>query len=240
MNSFAMIKHFLRVLMYYKINFIFTLGVPVGSIIYTMRGYIFHMSNQQIVQTHIGYWISYMVVLYAIMNSGPSLVILREEQFLKMFLFISGSVRSILCAKFISQFLLLSISVLILDILSCLLFGLPIIRLFIQSILLIILCSPPIFSLFLFFAALPLRQETITPLINVLIFCFIFLSVSQINHLLIFVNPIDYTFQIARFLFGVTVFHAVRLWLPITVTLFYLLIGAFAVKKMRFLPIFRN
>jgi len=240
MNTFPLVKHFLRVMMYYKINLIFTLGVPIGSIIYTMRPFIFHTSDQQIVQNHVFYWISYMVVLYAIINSGPSLVVLREDQFLKMFLFISGNVCSIIYAKYISQFILLTLSVLILDILSCFLFDLPIIKLLIQSFLLIILSSPPIFFLFLFFAALRLRQETMIPLTNILIFCFIFMSVNQINRVLSFINPIDYAFQIARFLFDGTSIHGFQIWFSITITCFYLFIGLFSLKKIQFLPIFRN
>ncbi|GEB77920.1 hypothetical protein [Sporolactobacillus inulinus] len=41
MTLYPMTKHFLRVMVYNKVNFIFSFGVPLVSIIYSLRNYIF-------------------------------------------------------------------------------------------------------------------------------------------------------------------------------------------------------
>ncbi|MCO7174561.1 hypothetical protein ACFP7A_03360 [Sporolactobacillus kofuensis] len=70
MNLIPLIKHFMRVKMYYKVNFLFTLGVPIASILYSMRGQWFHHLNTVETKESIFYWIGYMVVLYALTSTS--------------------------------------------------------------------------------------------------------------------------------------------------------------------------
>ncbi|EST13243.1 hypothetical protein [Sporolactobacillus laevolacticus] len=240
MHAIPLVKHFIHTKMYYKINFIFTLGVPIGSIIYSMREQILQKTDTHTIINTIFYWIGYMVVLYALTGSGPSLVILREEQFIKLFLFIAGSPWSIIFAEFIAQFLLLIFSVLLLDVLCSALFLLPLFSLIGQSLLIVLICSFPVFSLFLNFAAWRIRPETVTPLMNILIFFFIFLSINESNMAFVFVSPIDYIDRVSRLVTGEATATLLQIALLTTVTTVYFLVGIFSLKKLKTLPIFRN
>jgi hypothetical protein len=248
MAVMPLVKHFLRVTFYYKVNFIFTFGVPVASIIYSLREQLLQRPDERDTMGLILYWAGYMVVLYALLNSGPALVVLREEQFLKMFLFITGTRWKIIAARFLSQLLILFLSVIILDLICAILFSLPVLKLIGLSLLVIMICELPVYFLFLIFAVLPLRQETITPIINVLIFIFIFISLNSFTTfpvaegLLVILNPIEYASQTGWALLDLLtgVLPLTRILLIAAATFLYLLTGYFALKRIRILPIFRN
>ncbi|RYL92817.1 hypothetical protein [Sporolactobacillus sp. THM19-2] len=248
MAVMPLVKHFLRVTFYYKVNFIFTFGVPVASIIYSLREQLLQRPDERDTMGLILYWAGYMVVLYALLNSGPALVVLREEQFLKMFLFITGTRWKIIAARFLSQLLILCLSVIILDLICAILFSLPVLKLIGLSLLVIMICELPVYFLFLIFAVLPLRQETITPIINVLIFIFIFISLNSFTTvpvaegLLVILNPIEYASQTGWALLDLLngVLPLTRIFLIAAATFLYLLTGYFALKRIRILPIFRN
>jgi hypothetical protein len=243
-----LIKHFLRVMFYYKINFIFTFGVPLFSIIYTMRSKIFQHPQPLPTMEMILFWNGYMIVLYALLGSGPAIVMLREDQFLKQFVFISGNRWAVIAAKFTSQLIVLLVSALVLDVLCCLFFSLPFLTLLWITLTMIFICELPIYALFLFFTVLNVRQETIQPIMNIVIFFFIaltwnnFSEIAAVNHIITIINPIDYASQVGLTLLSRIFPSVTSSPLPVMVfaTCIYLMVGFFSLKRMKILPIFRN
>jgi hypothetical protein len=215
-----LIKHFLRVMFYYKINFIFTFGVPLFSIIYTMRSKIFQHPQPLPTMEMILFWNGYMIVLYALLGSGPAIVMLREDL----------------------------VSALVLDVLCCLFFSLPFLTLLWITLTMIFICELPIYALFLFFTVLNVRQETIQPIMNILIFFFIVLTwnnfseIAAVNHIITTINPIDYASQVGLTLLSRIFPSVTSSPLPVMVfaTCIYLMVGFFSLKRMKILPIFRN
>lgn len=243
-----LIKHFLRVMFYYKVNFIFTFGVPLFSIIYTMRSKIFQQPQPLPTMEMILFWNGYMIVLYALLGSGPAIVMLREDQFLKLFVFISGNRWAVIAAKFISQFMVLLVSALVLDVLCSLFFSLPFLTLLWITLTMIFICELPIYALFLLFAVWNVRQETIQPIMNILIFFFIaltwndFSGIAVVNHIITFINPIDYASQVGWMLLS-CVSPSVTFSPPpviVLATCIYLMVGLFSLRRIKILPIFRN
>ncbi|SFG37740.1 hypothetical protein [Sporolactobacillus nakayamae] len=243
-----LIKHFLRVMFYYKINFIFTFGVPLFSISYTMRSKIFQQPQPLPTMEMILFWTGYMIVLYALLGSGPAIVMLREDQFLKQFVFISGNRWTVIAAKYSSQLIVLLVSTWVLDIVCSVFFSLPFITLLWITLAMIFICELPIYALFLFFVALNVRQETIQPIMNILIFFFIaltwndFSGIATVDHIITIINPIDYASQVGRALLS-RIFPNVIFSPPsvmVLATCIYLMIGLFSIKRMKILPIFRN
>ncbi|WP_028984188.1 hypothetical protein [Sporolactobacillus terrae] len=250
MTLFPMTKHFLRVMVYYKVNFIFSFGVPLVSIIYSLRKYIFRHPEQKETIELIIFWISYMIVLYALMDSGSALVRLREEQFLKMFLFISRNKWKVIMARFFSHLIVLTASAVLFDLIASILFSLPFGTLLGITAVMICVCVIPVYSLFLLFAALPFRQETIQPIVNLLIFFFLIITLNHFsgtttffNVLLLLTNPMNYAFDVGlTFLSFLSSNDAppVSWLLLLLISCIYLIIGFVSIINMKILPIFRN
>jgi hypothetical protein len=194
------------------------------------------------------FWTGYMIVLYALLGSGPAIVLLREDQFLKQFIFITGNRWAVIAAKFISQLMVLLASVLVLDVLCSLFFFLPFFTLLWITLAMIFICELPIYTFFLLFAVLNIRQETIQPIMNILIFIYIaltwndFSGIAAVDYISTMVNPIDYASQIGRILLS-SIFSNVTFLPPLVMVLatsIYLIIGIFSLKRIKILPIFRN
>ncbi|MFT8318603.1 MAG: hypothetical protein ABF651_10105 [Sporolactobacillus sp.] len=246
-KSLPLVKHFLQTMLYYKINFIASLGVPVFYLIYNLRNELFHNSSVYHSMSLIISWTAYMIVVNALLSSGPAFIILREDQFMKMFHFITGNSYTIIFAKFVAQFLVMLVSVLILDLLCGLLFFLPFFKLFGISVLLLIFCSVPIFFLFLIFTIFPVRQETVLPFVNILLLLFIYLtSVNYqpsnrfVSLAWVLINPVQYADTLGGFLLNYHVLHLSTLVIFIVVSMIYLVIGLLSLSKIRINPIFRS
>lgn len=239
-----LIKHFLRVMFYYKVNFIFTIGVPIATIVFNMHDQILRHPGGESALSAILYWTGYMIVLYALMNSGPALVLLREDQFLKMFFFIANGSRRIIAAKFFSQLIVLFMSVFILDAFCAFLFSLSFVTLCGLTFAMVFICELPVYLLFLIFASFRIRQETVLPIINILIFIFLFLSLNDSSYgpavgwVMTMVNPMAYTSEVGLMLLSGT--DSLETTMLIMSTLIYSTVGFFALKHLKILPVFRN
>ncbi|WP_010632576.1 hypothetical protein [Sporolactobacillus vineae] len=252
MKSLTLAKHFLRTAVYYKVDFLATLGIPVFFLIYNMRGNLFHHVSAYPQLMMILSWTGYMVVTNALLGSGPAIIVLREEQFMKMFRFISGSQFTIIYAKFLAQLFILLLSVLILDLLCSVLFFLPFFYLIVVSLVMVIVCYIPVYLLFLIIGTFKIRQETALPLINILVLVFVYLtnmgsdqsSNGLLTMFLTAVNPIQYSEQTGSFLLSLTrpghLEGSSPLLFILGTALIYLLIGLYALKNIKCLPIFRS
>ncbi|TGB00142.1 hypothetical protein E4665_00240 [Sporolactobacillus shoreae] len=218
------------------------------SIIFTLKDQIFRYSPVQSSLEAVLFWTGYMIVLYALMSSGPALVLLREDQFLKMFIFISENKWMLVASKFISQLIILLLSSLILNILCSTLFFLPFLQLTLLSFFMILICDFPIYALFLFFSMLNIHKETVMPVTNIIIFIFIaltwndFSSDPAVNQLITVINPIKYAASVGSLLLSPGSHGRVFSTIPViaVATFSYLLIGFVSLKRMKILPIFRN
>lgn len=248
----SLTKHFLKIMFYYKINFISTLGVPIIYLIFNMRNDIFHHSSMFPLSMMILSWTGYMIVTYALMGSGPAIIVLREEQFIKMFRFIVGNHFLIVYAKFMTQLITLLFSIIIIDVLCSILFYIPFLFLFGISLIMILICDVPIYLLLLFFGALNIRQETVMPIVNILILIFIYLTSISSNYsttgfvsmFMTIINPIEYTIQVGHlllhFIESGNMLDSYSLLIILCTTFLYISIGLFSFRKMKLLPIFRN
>ena len=244
MKIIVLTKHFLSVMVYYKLNFIFTLGIPIVSIVYSMRRQIFHHPSETAALSLIVDWTAYMIVLFALMASGPDFIQLRENQFLKMMLFVTGNTRTILAARFLAQLIVLGGSLVVLDGLCAFLFQLSPGKLAVVTLAMVLIADPPIYALFLLFAVLPIRPETVMPIVNVLIFTFIALSWLDLSRfhlpawLMMLINPMDYASGIGSF-FLRSGAPADRIAAAAAAVL-YLLVGGFSAQRIKILPVFRS
>lgn len=129
------------------------------------------------------FW-SFIILITAINGVGISLFISRENGFLKVFSFVSGSSLPIIIGKVFSQFTFLLVNITFFTVIVSILFKLNIIQLVLISSIVCFILGIPVFMVMLWIPILPFRQESIVPAFTLFNFLLIFLATLE------FKNPI--------------------------------------------------
>ncbi|MFT8871653.1 MAG: hypothetical protein ABF868_05120 [Sporolactobacillus sp.] len=248
-KSLAYAKHFLRVAFYFKLNFIMLIGVPVVSILFNQQQWFVRTPRINDVAAVLSSWLGYMLAYwYLVSGSGTTVIISREEHFLKMFYFISRGVVPIIIGDFLANSLTLFAVIILLDLVLMIAFKMAFAGLCMLLLLSAIVSSIPVYCAFLLIGLFPLKTKSLPPVTTIITAFLIFLTAYSFHddqtflvYLFTLINPAEYTRQLGLLFAqlagaGVTgAPHVAPLFLA-AVTAVYLTGGALAVKKVALQP----
>lgn len=237
-------KHFLKVFLAYKINFLAILIIPIISIVYHQSDRLFSPIPVEEYYSYLSLWLAYLVTVTAF-TIGYEVVMLREQQFLKQMTFVVKNYRLVIYSKIITHFILLISTVTILVALSTVLFQIPFINLLLFSYGAVLLPFLPLSFIFLVLNVLPMHTENLQPIITVttmaMLFFINFLNLFEpTSTLMTIINPMNFALETGKiwtqlFLDGVQI----NIFAVIITMILYFVIGSIALNKTRIVANFR-
>ncbi|MBN8194216.1 hypothetical protein JI667_18965 [Bacillus sp. NTK074B] len=173
-RSFEFFLLYNKEVFYNKIAYLWTLLIPLGLMIINNRSWIASPPSIEEYQTTLFFYWSFMILITATSGVGIALLIVRDNGFLKMFKFISGSKMAVILGKMESQWFFIFVNLLFFNLVTSLLFHQPVFHTLSIAFLVALIVPLPVFFLFLWIASLPLKSETIAPVFTLLIFPMIY------------------------------------------------------------------
>ncbi|QKG83046.1 hypothetical protein GXN76_00250 [Kroppenstedtia pulmonis] len=207
MNRYlAFFSLFIKHILAQKTNFFWVLLFPLGLMIWNFNDWIHSRPGEDVyVQTMVLFW-SLIIVMTATNGYATSLIMMRENGFLKFFRFVAGSKYTVVVGHLLSQISALLVNITLFTLFTSFIFGFPI-YLWMLAVLIVIVTFTPVCLLFSWLAILPYRQETITPIISVVVILLVYstqyLSSVSVKSFLMFVHPVQFVIQIANAILSV-------------------------------------
>ncbi|MED0657794.1 hypothetical protein [Anoxybacillus ayderensis] len=161
---------------YNKIAFFWTLIIPIIFIVFNNLDWLLKYPDYSTFRHNISFYWCYMILITAINGVGVSILILRDNGFLKMFKFIARTKTPIIVGRICSQWLFTVVNIVIFTVVSSLLFRQPIFSLLSAIIVIAFIAPLPVFLSFLWIGSLPYRQESVSPIFTILVFILIYLT----------------------------------------------------------------
>jgi len=222
-----------------KLAMFWTLFLPIIFIIINNLSW-FEEVPESSFQTITIFW-SFIILISALNGVGISLLINRENGFLKVFSFVSGSTKPIIFGKVFAQFVYLILNLVVFTSVISLLFGLNLISLLGICLVVSVIVSIPVFLMTLWVPTLPIKQESIAPVLTLVNLMFIYLSTITFDSRLLttlhaLVNP---ALLIRIFSEGIyNLFYGngdvfFQILCALTILAIYTIIGLFLVKHIK-------
>ncbi|KYD26639.1 hypothetical protein [Parageobacillus toebii] len=228
---------------YNKIALLWTLVIPLFFMVFNHLSWLTNPPNFQSFKNNIFLYWSFMILITAISGVGISILMLRDNGFLKMFKFIARNKLPIILGKIGSQWFFVTINLVIFTAASALLFHQPVFSVLSIAIIIAIIVPLPIFFLFLWISSLPYRQETISPIFTILMFPLIYFANVEVNDksllVLNLLNPASFILNVSKLISDAVSNHVWDITLSYTLVVImgvYILIGVFSYKIIDITP----
>ncbi|XWN51880.1 hypothetical protein L0P96_11935 [Anoxybacillus flavithermus] len=225
---------------YNKIALLWTLVIPLFFMVFNHLSWLTNPPNFQSFKNNIFLYWSFMILTTAIYGVGISILMLRDNGFLKMFKFIARNKLPIILGKIGSQWFFVTINLVIFTAASALLFHQPVFSVLSIAIIVAIIVPLPIFFLFLWISSLPYRQETISPIFTILMFPLTYFANVEVNHKsLLVLNPASFILNVSKLISDAVSNHVWDITLSYTLVVImgvYILIGVFSYKIIDITP----
>ncbi|MGG3957465.1 hypothetical protein ABEV15_12810 [Bhargavaea massiliensis] len=225
---------------YNKIALLWTLVIPLFFMVFNHLSWLTNPPNFQSFKNNIFLYWSFMILINAINGVGISILMLRDNGFLKMFKFIARNKLPIILGKIGSQWFFVTINLVIFTAASALLFHQPVFSVLSIAIIVAIIVPLPIFFLFLCISSLPYRQETISPIFTILMSSLIYFANVEVNHKsLLVLNPASFILNVSKLISDAVSNHVWDITLSYTLVVImgvYILIGVFSYKIIDITP----
>lgn len=230
---------FLKYILANKLTFFWVLLLPLGLLIWNNYDWLYSKPKVELYLRTIPMFWSFIIVMTVTNGYATSLVMMRENGFLKFFRFIAGSKYTVVLGHLLSQLSVLLVNIALFTLFTSLIFGFSILLCFI-AILTALVTFVPVCLFFSWLIALPYREETITPIISVsvilLVYSTNFISSVSLKSLLMFVHPVQFVIQMSNVIFSVFGLPYEAYGNPLfllVATIVYVLIGLIALKHMK-------
>ncbi|SIS45204.1 hypothetical protein [Salimicrobium flavidum] len=163
-----------------KIAFFWTLVLPLTFMIVNSMDW-FGSPPENYISILAAYW-AYLVLITSMNGVGMGLLVYRDNGFLKMFSFLSGSHQPVVLGKIMAQYVFMVVNMLVFTIVVSLLFRLDLLMVLGVGMLTAFFLSIPLFFLALVVPILPVKETAIAPLFSLVIFGFIFFAQMDIRN----------------------------------------------------------
>lgn len=225
-----------------KLGIVWPMFVPIFTFILLNYKWFFEKpALEQAIIYFSGFW-SFITVMVFVNGIAVRISIFRETGFLKSFTYMAGSKTPIVIGLLLNQVLLGLFGVVFFTLVTGVIFQFPVFKLLALSLITFIIVIFPMFMLMLLFPSLSLRAATVYSLTNMTIFpaTIITLFRGQINNdlinLLFMLNPVEFVYQVTLILgnlFEISSTEYMDLWIVITISIIYILIGILSWKKLK-------
>ncbi|MCA1063898.1 hypothetical protein QTG56_01555 [Rossellomorea sp. AcN35-11] len=239
-------KVFMKISFSNKIGLIMIMVIPTIFMLWNNRHWFESSPSQSELLNSILIWWAYMIALSVINGVGVNMLILREQGFLKLFSFISGSTFPIYMGNVIAQLIFSFVSLTIFSTVVSIAFKGPWLTLFSTSLLLLAITVIPISLFVSWIPSLPMNQETITSLSTLIIFPLLFLtsntlSTDSVLAYALLVNPVEIILQLSKTILNLVFDYELKaqfsLYSVLSVTLLYVFIGMYFVPRIKIMTL---
>ncbi|MED4129434.1 hypothetical protein [Shouchella miscanthi] len=230
---------FIKVSLSNKFNLLFILLLPLCILFLNDYNELLSVESQsEKVSAMLG-WIAFIITITAISGVGINLSILREQGFLKMFYYISGSISSIVLGLLISQALVTSSIIVLFSLIVSFAFSINTFYLISFSLILLIVGFIPTCLLSLIITVFPLKQGTLNPILFIIMFPLIYITsfnTAEISfvHLL---NPIQLLSSIGIEFLYIESINKANVLVGFSMLVIFMLLGLVCIKLMRIMPV---
>ncbi|WP_433745921.1 hypothetical protein [Falsibacillus pallidus] len=193
---------FIKNALSYKISFFWTIIMPTVFLIWRNPNWFKNSPSETEFYSTIVYFCAYIILIVAGNGFGVGLLSLRENNFLKMFKFISGSKSPVIIGHFLAQGTFLFLNIIIFTGTMGALFASSLLLKTLTAVLIVgLLTILPIFLFFMWVPSLKLKVESVSPIFSLLPILLVYLaglrSENEIIELLSYLNPIKLVIGIA-------------------------------------------
>lgn len=234
---------FLKVLMNHWFQSVVIIIIPIVFMIWNNKEWLHQPPDQFDLLSVTSGWLGFMITFAILSGIAFNLVIMREQGFLKMFLFISGSVVPIILGTILAQFVVLTVTVFIFSSVISVLFHSHFILLFFGSFLLVVLTLLPVSFFTLWIPALSVKKESLSPIVSLSIIPLLYFTSFNIGfengwiRYFLVLNPVEFIFQLSVLLFNAIFDINRNLVFSIkyigVVWMLYFFVGLFFLKKVK-------
>src|SRR5699024_3688478 len=210
---FEYVRLFIKVAFSNKIGVVMTLILPILLILLRNNQWTSNQPPINNILLTIILWWGYIYSISILNGVGVNQLVLREQGFLKLFKFISGSTIPIFIGNLISQFLFTFVTISVFNIVVSLMFGISFFELFFASTVTLVVLILPLGFYASWIAYLPVKQETVTSLTALSVFPLLFFTTNAINidkpfSFLLLLNHLVLAQQVSKyFLYVITYYH---------------------------------
>ncbi|ADU29427.1 hypothetical protein [Evansella cellulosilytica] len=197
---------FIKIVVTNKVAFLWTLIFPIIYILLFSRITLSNgFDDNSFIET-IAMFFSYIIFVVSI-NASLSLISLRETGFLKMFFFITGSKIPIVFGQILAQLCFLYINIIIVSLVFFFLSGENLYSLLQLGLLVVTITFIPISLFNLWITTLPIKNESIIPIMNIAVFPLIIIAFS-VNYTDYLILDFFISFNPVKFIHNITIFIA--------------------------------
>lgn len=240
---FEYFRLFTIIMLNNKVGFVWYLIFPLVAFFGFNYAWITTKPDLETFHLNSSLFLSYITFAMS-MDVTTNLIAMRENGFLKMFKFVSGSKYAIALGKLFNQMVFLLLSVFLFSCITGIVFLNSVSDFTIYLLISLIACfvGALLVSLFsLILMLLPIKQESLTTILNMLLFTLFFLSANgfssanlQYGFILVFINPLDYIRNLTFLtgdLLGIIHFEHLGALYIILIGVAYLFIGLIGLKN---------
>ncbi|MDT2292554.1 hypothetical protein P7H15_06010 [Paenibacillus larvae] len=227
-----------------KVGFLWYLVFPLVAFVVYHYDWINSKPDIQSFYVQTSMFIAYIIFVMSI-DVTTSLIAMRETGFLKMFKFVSGSKSAMIMGKILNQLAFLLLATLIFSVITGLMMlddlkdaGIFVICSLFSSLF----ASIPVTFFLLILLLIPIKQESLVTILNILLFALFFITAKSLSHsaswgiLLLYLNPLELirslTFLVTEIITGNS-FHNFGLLSIGTAGSAYFILGLFSLKWMK-------
>ncbi|MBF8378224.1 hypothetical protein IW967_10165 [Alicyclobacillus mali] len=226
-----------------RLGFLWMLVLPAAVFIAQHASWFAHKPTIPTYDASLAGWWGYVVLGSSVNGVGLSLLQMRESGFLKMFRFVGGHAYTVAAGQIASMLFYTLVNVTLLTAATSPMSPVPFFALWPIAMLACTISFIPVAIFFCLIPSLPVRVQSISPLLNVLIAPLVYLafvdgyrSFPITREILDTLNPIVFVMRLTSALFTVTglgsSMHADTLPV-IAVGVFYLMIGLIGLRSIR-------
>lgn len=192
-RSYEYFKFFNKQVFYNKLSYVWSLAIPVIFLLINNYNNFTTMSYESFRYSLFFFW-SYMILITAAEGIGIGLLFMRDSNFLKMYTYITGSKLPIILGKVFSQAFFLLGNMIIFTLFSGLIHHQPVLSLLMASVIILIPIVIPVYFLFLISATLPVRSNSMGPILTLLVivlvnFTNLSLNTDTLLDYIVYLNP---------------------------------------------------
>ncbi|QWU07012.1 ABC transporter permease [Heyndrickxia coagulans] len=230
---------YLKMLLAEKIALIWSVIFPVVIALVFQRGFLNDATDEKEIVQYISFFWAFIIISTYINGIGLQIARIREYGLLKTYVMITGNRYTFLTAILLTQISFGAISLLLFTSIVSIYYRAFSFNLLLSS-LIVLLVSFPLAIASVSIAAIPIKFNNLSTIMNILVYPLFFLSLnSRSSNLLNYVNPYyiihEITEIVINLLMGID--YTYNFYLLLLSILLYLVVGLFIIKRFNLLSL---
>lgn len=230
---------YLKMLLAEKIALIWSVIFPVVIALVFQRGFLNDATDEKEIVQYISFFWVFIIISIYINGIGLQIARIREYGLLKTYVMITGNRYTFLTAILLTQISFGVISLLLFTSIVSIYYRAFSFNLLLSS-LIVLLVSFPLAIASVSIAAIPIKFNNLSTIMNILVYPLFFLSLnSRSSNLLNYVNPYYIIHEITKIVINLLmgIDYTYNFYLLLLSILLYLVVGLFIIKRFNLLSL---